>query len=100
MALEKLRLTDFNEQRRTKFQVVLSEASKVELQLIQVTDHTRVPEWEQFSLIFQGPPEPFLEQKIYSMGHSVLGSFDVFLVPVGKQPAGFLYEAVFNRRAQ
>lgn len=27
----------------------------------------------------------------------ILGRFDLFLVPVGQEADGFLYEAVFNR---
>jgi hypothetical protein len=53
---------------------------------------------ESFSLLFEGPVEPMLEQKIYPFSHPVLGAFDLFIVPVGPDPTTrrFLYEAVFN----
>jgi hypothetical protein len=55
-----------------------------------------MPGYESFSLLFQGPAEPFLPQAIYPLEHAQLGAFALFLVPVGKNAAGFLYEAVLN----
>jgi len=49
-----------------------------------------------FSLTFRGPRMPVLVQRIYPMGHPTLGSFEVFLVPVGSDEQGMLYELVFN----
>jgi hypothetical protein len=49
-----------------------------------------------FSLLFQGPPDPFLDQRTYSMTEESLGTLEIFLVPVGRVEQGFLYEAVFN----
>ena len=51
-----------------------------------------------FSLFFLGPPEPYLPQKIYPFHHEKFGpeAEGIFLVPVGKDPKGFLYEAVFT----
>lgn len=45
-----------------------------------------------FSLAFSGPPEPILAQQTYNVEHDELGSFDLFLVPLGPG----LYEAVFS----
>ena len=52
---------------------------------------------DNFSLIFVGPGEQALPQKMYRFEHEQLVNFDMFIVPVGKRPAGFEYEAVFNR---
>ena len=49
-----------------------------------------------FSLLFAGPAEPPLEQRIYRLEHAGLGSLEIFIVPVGLGEAGRLYEAVFN----
>ncbi len=38
----------------------------------------RVP----FSLVFLGPVEPVLPQRIYPLAHGELGDFDLFLVPI------------------
>ncbi len=55
------------------------------------------PRVEPFALVFTGPPQPILEQRIYRLDHEALGAFDIFLVPIGYDAAGSLcYEAVFN----
>ena len=51
---------------------------------------------EPFSLLFSGPAEPFLEQRMYPLQHEELGLVEVFLVPVGQHQGGYHYEAVFN----
>jgi hypothetical protein len=51
---------------------------------------------QPFSLIFEGPPEPLLPQSIYRVEHPALDAMDLFLVPVGRSPAGVRYEAVFT----
>ena len=49
-----------------------------------------------FSLYFLGPHEPFFEQRIYRFEHEQLEPLEFFIVPVGHDAAGFLYEAVFT----
>ena len=51
-----------------------------------------------FSLFFLGPPEPYLPQRTYQVHHEKFGADaeGIFLVPVGKDPKGYLYEAVFT----
>jgi hypothetical protein len=49
-----------------------------------------------FSLSFRGPRTPVMVQRIYPIDHPTLGSFEVFLVPVGSDEHGMLYELVFN----
>ena len=53
-----------------------------------------------FSLIFAGARNEAARQGIYRIEHDALGSFELFLVPVGR-PGGRLthYEAVINRMA-
>ncbi|MEM9218730.1 MAG: hypothetical protein AAGD25_30870 [Cyanobacteria bacterium P01_F01_bin.150] len=51
---------------------------------------------EAFSLLFKGPNDSVLPQKIYSLIHSQLGELNIFLVPVGQDAEGIRYEAVFN----
>lgn len=51
---------------------------------------------EQFSLTFDGPREPLLEQKTYHLEHGDLGGFDLFLVPIAQDDEGTTYEAVFT----
>jgi hypothetical protein len=49
-----------------------------------------------FSLFFLGPHEPFFEQRIYPLDHETLGRMELFIVPVGHDQHGILYEAVFT----
>lgn len=49
-----------------------------------------------FALVFRGPREPALPQRIHRREHPILGALDVFLVPVGPDGIGPCYEAVFN----
>jgi hypothetical protein len=49
-----------------------------------------------FSLLFVGPGDIILPQATYELSHAVLGTFDLFIVPVGKNAQGVQYEAVFT----
>lgn len=49
-----------------------------------------------FSVLWQGPLEPMLEQSIYTLFQPEFGEQDVFLVPVAEKDAGIQYEAVFT----
>ena len=49
-----------------------------------------------FSLVFRGPIAPTLEQRIWPLDHPALGTIEIFLVPVGPDAEGMLYEAVFS----
>ena len=72
----------------------------MDLVLIEATDKTpKGFEGEQFSLIFKGPPEPYLPQQICPMTHAAMGRLDLFLVPVDQKEEGFYYEAFFNHAA-
>lgn len=49
-----------------------------------------------FSLTFEAPAEPALPQSIYRLEHPQLAAMELFLVPIGRQPTGLQYEAVFS----
>jgi hypothetical protein len=49
-----------------------------------------------FNLHFRGPREPRLAQGTLALEHPEIGRFDVFLVPIGGDADGWIYEAVFN----
>ena len=72
----------------------------IDLRLIEVRPLGRqpnAPRAEPFALVFAGPAQPRLEQRIYGLDHDRLGSIEIFLVPIGFDPGGgLLYEAVFN----
>lgn len=49
----------------------------------------------QFSLTFRGPGEPSLRQATYALAHATLGDLVLFLVPLGADISGTIYEAAF-----
>jgi len=49
-----------------------------------------------FRLRFRAAERGHLPQLIYSLEHATLGTLEVFLVPVGPDAAGMLYDAVFS----
>lgn len=56
-----------------------------------------IPTREAFSLIFQGPYDKSLPQKMYPMQHDKMGALDpIFIVPVAKDNNGYYYQAIFT----
>ncbi|HEY7770313.1 DUF6916 family protein [Longimicrobium sp.] len=53
---------------------------------------TRMP----FSLVFHAPPGVRLEQQIYRVENPEMEPFDCFLVPIGPDPFGMRFEAVYT----
>ena len=49
-----------------------------------------------FTLVFEAPASTLLSQRSYALLHPAFNSLQIFLVPVGRSPAGIRYEAVFN----
>lgn len=49
-----------------------------------------------FSLLFMGPPNPVLPQSIYPLEHVELGTLPLFIVPIGREEEGVLYQAIFT----
>lgn len=80
------------------FHVDIDEKHSIELTLIDVSGFGRSfnGRREAFSLLFQGPPEFALAQRIYRIWNQRLGKLDIFLVPICKEINGFQYEAVFT----
>jgi len=70
------------------------EGGHVELELEEVSGGRGAA--RPFSLLFRGPREGFLPQRTYRVEHVALGTLDIFIVPIGLDPSGYRYEAVFN----
>lgn len=49
-----------------------------------------------FSLMFKSGSPVVLPQKTYRLNNATMGPVDLFLVPVGRDVSGVLYQAVFN----
>jgi hypothetical protein len=49
-----------------------------------------------FSVVFIWHDERILQQRIYTLTHEQMGTFDLFIVPVAQNEEGSYYEAIFN----
>jgi hypothetical protein len=102
--LETLTLAKFSELLHARFRVRVSPAEEIELELAEATPGgvAETPgrggeRLESFSLIFHGPGDRLLPQKIHPFEHPQLGRFELFIVPIGQGPGHFKYQAIFNR---
>ena len=94
---ERLEKATFAENLNTKFLLRPDEQNVIELELTKIRDIKGEPGYEQFSLLFTGPGNIYLPQRIYPLEHERMGAMSLFLVPIGRDENGFIYEAVFNR---
>lgn len=70
----------------------------IEVTLMQVSDMKAALGGECFSLLFRGGGGPVLQQNTYTVEHPALGTFKLFLVPVGTDDNGAQgYLATINR---
>ena len=87
----------FNQQAGTRFQVQVDESTNVELELVEVSELKIYPRQEEFSVVFRGPADAFLDQGGRLFTHDQMGQFELFIVPIRQDAQGIYYEAVFNR---
>jgi len=104
--INQLKLETFVPLVGSRFRVYKDATGSIELQLAEATEfsgHGNQPApgtgliQESFSVIFDGPDSRFLPQGMYVFEHEGLGRFELFIVPVGRKPGSFQYQAVFNR---
>ena len=70
---------------------------ELELTLVEVKRIGKaLREGGAFSLLFVSAPGPFLPQAIYALAHPVMGTLQLFLVPLGPMQGGNGYEAIFT----
>jgi hypothetical protein len=103
--LEQLSVSDFVGHVNGSFRIPLDSGEMVDLELIEAKTigeghRPDAPEVRRraFSLIFRGPPDRLLPQRIYPVEHPTLGTLEIFLVPLGPEgdSEGLHYQAVFN----
>lgn len=80
------------------FRIHFTAEEAVDCELIEVSELRKQIGGESFSIVFLAPLTAPVEQQIYRIDHPEMGSFELFLVPVGKDDKGVKYEAVFNLR--
>jgi Domain of unknown function (DUF6916) len=94
-----LTFESFSPHLNSTFAIGLGESS-VELTLTQATKQPVRPfpgmMREPFSLIFRSGLPVVLPQRLYPLKHEALGKLDIFIVPIGRDLQGTVYQAVFN----
>jgi hypothetical protein len=80
------------------FHIRLNPQETVPVELAEISEF---PDYEgprraPFSLVFRGAHRFVLPQQTYRIEHEKMQPLDVFLVPIGPDPKGMRYEAVFN----
>ena len=94
--IAELSAADFAQHINEPFRIVTPSAP-LELKLSEVRElGVALRKGGAFALTFLSPPGPFLPQAIYPLDHPTLGTFELFLVPLGPQDGSNSYEAVFT----
>jgi hypothetical protein len=78
------------------FRVHVDDASSVDIELVRIREPEQTaPGRAPFTLLFRGPREPVLPQRIYRFERDGFEPFEIFIVPMGPNQSGMQYEAVF-----
>jgi len=51
---------------------------------------------DPFSIVFRAPPGVMLAQGVYQIDHAAIGTFELFIVPIGPDGVGLCYQAIFG----
>lgn len=97
MSLEQLTHATFADHTGEPF-AIAAEPDALELTLEQANLGMEPPDAGRrpFSLVFRGPPQPVLPQRIYRLVHESLGALEIFIVPIASDGSATRYEAVFS----
>ena len=89
---------EFSKHVNTKFRVAGEQPLDLELEAVKgyLGKAHEQQGMERFSAFFRGPTQPLLRQAVYALEHEGMGTFELFLVPIGQDEQGSRYEAVFN----
>ena len=88
---------EFTQHVNTKFKVQVDENNSVDLELTEISELKLYPRQEEFTIVFRGPSDAFLDQGVRYFKHDRMGEFEIFIVPIKQDADGYYYEAVFNR---
>lgn len=97
--LESFTCATFSSRLGERFAVQVDGATSLDVEVVEARELGEAREEAArppFSVIFQGPRQPVLPQRIYRFQHPDMGAFDLFIVPVGADQRGIQYEAVFT----
>lgn len=91
-----VRAEDFTPHIESAFTAMVPTGGDFALTLVDVCRGAGGVTREQFTLTFEGGPNPPVRQGILHLDHDVLGELDLFVVPIGPGRDGRQrYEAVF-----
>lgn len=97
MDLATVAQSDFSAHVGSSFSVTTSKGDvAVELKTVETLGGGKAGGRAPFSLVFVGPMSAVVQQGTYKVSHSVLGSAELFLVPIGPGLSGMRYEAIFG----
>lgn len=100
--LDKLTSGDFAPYLTQEFRIYYDEDAFLPVILTSVKDNPQPPikadRRQGFSIIFRSEPAATvaLHQHIFKIEHPEMGSYEIFIVPVGLDEDGRYYQAVFN----
>jgi hypothetical protein len=103
---DQLKLETFLPWLKSKFRVILDSANFLEVELAEANALTYPGQaqsgakgsmQDSFTLVFHGPDNRFLPQRMYPFEHDQIGRFELFIVPIGQKPGFIQYQAIFNR---
>ena len=97
MTLQSFTAETFRGRQGETFRLTVDDSNGFDTELIEISEAEAGPGASRapFSLVFRGPREIVLPQRIYALEHAELGRFEIFLVPIGPDEVGMRYEAVF-----
>jgi hypothetical protein len=100
MSDKPLMLEDFKDHVGSVFTITYPDIAPISLTLDEAAPLQKFSENPKqrnpFSLIFVGPSDVVLVQRIHLLKHEEMGELPIFLVTVGKDERGYHYQAVFN----
>lgn len=99
MTLEDVTVDTFADRVGERFRIIVDDTTTVETQLTSVVPYggeVAIARRAPFSVVFRGPLDVVLPQRIYRMEHEEVGALDIFIVPIGPDDEGQRYEAVFS----
>ena len=99
MAVQLLHFENFGPHVNSTFSLKLGETT-VELALTEATRQVVRPfpgmMREPFSLIFRSSLQIVLPQRMYTLTHPTMGQVEMFMVPIGRDVRGVVYQAIYN----
>jgi hypothetical protein len=96
--LENLTIDVFESRVGERFRIRAQPGSELAAELIEARSLGKAGRTGRapFTLSFRTAEATVLPQRIYEVAHDEMGSYDIFLVPVGPDGKGMVYEAIFT----